>query len=153
MIGVAVAAHWLTIASQSAADVEYHISHSLNHTHTLTVSLPRCQKSVKPPPISPLHQAPPPSSAASLLSPRLVTCVSHSWPTCCSSRSHTHINGLASIVHTCLSDAVRQRWGEWERRRRSGERGGEVTPPLFLNIFNLRVKLWSLSPGGSLPSV
>lgn len=111
----------------------YPISHTLNttpqHTHTLLSHPPQtpqiCQISIR---LSSSFPSPPSSSSSSAvlrLSLHLVTCVIHSWPTCC--LPHTHVGN----VHTCQSDGVHQRWGEGDR----------VFVSEHLSIFNLKLKL------------
>lgn len=78
------------------------------------------------------------SSVIPWLSLRLVTCVSHSWPTCCSTQ--THLSTHTWNVHTCQSHVVHERRGE----------GDLVFVSEHLSIFNLKPKLEEcLSPGVS----
>lgn len=60
---------------------------------------PICQISIRlSPPLSPLHPAPPLPLRFPWLSLHLVTCVSHSWPTCYFRQTHTHTHKL--VIYT-----------------------------------------------------
>ncbi|TMS16253.1 hypothetical protein E3U43_013546 [Larimichthys crocea] len=78
--------------------------------------------------------------ASPRLSLHLVTCVSHSWPTCCFTQ--THIGTYATytpVSQTCQST-----------RERDGERKTSSLFPNIFSIFNLKLKSEEcLSPGVS----